>query len=65
MTLGECVAASIRDSRLDPAMALRMASTIPADFLGLGDRLGRLLPGYEAEIVLLDHGFKAKAVFHG
>lgn len=34
--------------------ALRYASTHPAEFLGLGDRLGRLLPGYRADIVALD-----------
>ncbi|WP_428395358.1 N-acetylglucosamine-6-phosphate deacetylase [Lichenicoccus sp.] len=35
-------------------VALRMASLIPARFLGLDDRLGRLAPGFEADIVLLD-----------
>jgi N-acetylglucosamine-6-phosphate deacetylase len=31
--------------------ALRFASTEPANFLGLGDHLGRLLPGYRADLV--------------
>jgi N-acetylglucosamine-6-phosphate deacetylase len=31
--------------------ALRMASRNPAEFLGLGDRLGRLAPGYRADLV--------------
>ena len=31
--------------------ALRFASTEPANFLGLGDRFGRLLPGYRADLV--------------
>jgi N-acetylglucosamine-6-phosphate deacetylase len=34
--------------------ALRMASTAPAEAIGLGDRLGRLLPGYGANIIALD-----------
>ncbi len=34
--------------------ALRMASAYPADALGLGHRLGRLLPGYRADIAMLD-----------
>lgn len=34
--------------------ALRMASAYPADALGLGHRLGRLLPGYRADIAVLD-----------
>jgi N-acetylglucosamine-6-phosphate deacetylase len=34
--------------------AIRMASTYPAEFLGLGDRLGRITPGYRANLVLAD-----------
>ena len=34
--------------------ALRYASTHPAEFLGLGDRLGKLAPGYRADMVALD-----------
>jgi N-acetylglucosamine-6-phosphate deacetylase len=34
--------------------ALRMASSEPAAFLGLGDRLGRLAPGYRADMVAFD-----------
>jgi N-acetylglucosamine-6-phosphate deacetylase len=34
--------------------ALRYASTHPAEFLGLGDRLGKLAPGYRADMVAFD-----------
>jgi N-acetylglucosamine-6-phosphate deacetylase len=34
--------------------ALRLASAEPADFLGLGDWLGRLAPGYRADIVAFE-----------
>jgi N-acetylglucosamine-6-phosphate deacetylase len=34
--------------------ALRFASTNPAQFLGADDRLGRLAPGYRADLVALD-----------
>jgi len=34
--------------------ALRFASTQPAEFLGLGDRLGKLAPGFRADMVALD-----------
>jgi len=36
------------------ADALRFASAHPAQFLGLGDRLGRLAPGFRADMVALD-----------
>jgi N-acetylglucosamine-6-phosphate deacetylase len=34
--------------------ALRMASTAPAKAIGLGDRLGRLMPSYRADLVAVD-----------
>ena len=34
--------------------AARMASTHPAEFLGLGDQLGRITAGYRANLVLVD-----------
>lgn len=34
--------------------ALHMASRAPAEFLGLGGELGRIAPGYRANLVLLD-----------
>lgn len=36
------------------AEACRMASAYPADFLGLGGELGRIAPGYRADLALLD-----------
>jgi len=40
--------------RLGIVGAARMASEYPADFLGLGDELGRIAPGYRANLVLVD-----------
>jgi N-acetylglucosamine-6-phosphate deacetylase len=34
--------------------AVRMASRYPAEFLGMGDELGRIAPGYRANLVLVD-----------
>lgn len=39
---------------LDLAQAVAMASRNPADFLGLGHELGRIAPGYRADLVLAD-----------
>jgi N-acetylglucosamine-6-phosphate deacetylase len=36
--------------------ALRMASLYPTQFLGLGQQLGLIKPGYKADFVLLDSG---------
>lgn len=39
---------------LDLPVAARMASRYPAEFLGLGHELGRIAPGYRANLVLVD-----------
>jgi len=62
-TLGQCVPIAIKEIRLDPEQVLRMASTIPAAFLGLGQSLGKLLPTYKADIVAMDMSFKTQAVW--
>jgi N-acetylglucosamine-6-phosphate deacetylase len=43
------------------AAAIRMASTTPAEVLGLDDRLGHLRPGYPAHLVVLDHSGHVQA----
>ena len=39
---------------VDLPTAIRMASHVPASFLGLGNELGRLAPGYRADLVRLN-----------
>jgi N-acetylglucosamine-6-phosphate deacetylase len=39
---------------LDLAQAVHMASTYPAEFLGMGHELGKIAPGYRANLVLAD-----------
>ena len=39
---------------MTPTQALASATTIPAELLGMGDRLGRIAPGYLADIVAVD-----------
>ena len=39
---------------IDLPQAARMASTYPAEFQGLGHELGRIAPGYRANLVLAD-----------
>jgi N-acetylglucosamine-6-phosphate deacetylase len=45
---------------LDIAAAARMASEYPAEFLGLGDELGRIAPGYRANLVLVDEDIRVR-----
>ena len=46
--------------------ALRMASTNPAEFLGLGKSLGKIAAGYDANLVWLDGDLMVKATsVHG
>lgn len=48
---------------LDIAEAARMASEYPAEFLGLGHELGRIAPGYRANLVLMDDEFKVQSTW--
>ena len=43
--------------------AVRMASTYPAEFLGLGATHGRIVPGYRADLVALDADLQVVATW--
>ncbi len=45
--------------------ALQMASRNPAEFLGLGRELGRIAPGYRADLVLLDEALAVRETWIG
>lgn len=45
--------------------AVRMASTYPADFLGLGATHGRIASGYRADLVALDDDFRVQRSWIG
>jgi N-acetylglucosamine-6-phosphate deacetylase len=40
------------------AVAVEMASTVPASFLGIGHKLGRIAPGLRADLLLLNQGLE-------
>lgn len=50
---------------LDIAEAARMASEYPAEFLGLGNELGRIAPGYRANLVLMDDQYRVRRTWIG
>lgn len=45
--------------------AARMASTYPAEFLGIADRCGRIAPGLRADLVALDADFNVRRSWIG
>jgi len=45
------------------AEAARMASLYPAQWLGLGDRYGKIAPGYPADFVLMDDFFEVQSTW--
>jgi len=63
------MAAAVRNTvtllELPLAEAARMASTYPAQWLGLGDNYGRIAPGYRADLVLLDAALEVQATWIG
>ncbi|MEU8236161.1 amidohydrolase family protein [Actinoplanes sp. NPDC048967] len=42
------------DSGIDPAAALAAATSVAAEVCGLGERKGRIRPGFDADLVLVD-----------
>lgn len=44
----------VRDAGVDPVSALTSANSLAADAMRMGDRIGSIAPGYEADIIALD-----------
>jgi imidazolonepropionase-like amidohydrolase len=44
----------VRDAGVDPMVAIVSATSLGAEALGLGERIGTIAPGYEADIIALD-----------
>jgi N-acetylglucosamine-6-phosphate deacetylase len=51
LTMAQAVNNCVRLLDMKLENSLRLASRNPAEFLGLGDRLGQLAPGYRADMV--------------
>ncbi len=60
-----CAVANVASWTGDLPGALRAASETPAKVLGLSSRKGRLEPGYDADLVLLDDNLKVLRTYVG
>ncbi|QDK78901.1 N-acetylglucosamine-6-phosphate deacetylase [Spirosoma sp. KCTC 42546] len=63
ITLIDCVRIAVEQAGIPLTNALRMASTIPAEIIGLGDLLGKIQPGYLANLVRADKTLHTKGVW--
>ena len=63
LDMASAVRNCVRNVLIPLEAALRMASTHPAEFLGLGDSLGKIATGYDASLVWLDDDLMVKATW--
>ncbi len=63
LTLIDCVRVCVERVGLSLIDALRMATVIPAEVIGMGDQLGAVKPGYVANLVRLDKMLMVKEVW--
>ncbi len=63
LTLIDCVRICVEQAGLPLTDALRMASTIPAEILGMGHQLGAIERGYVANLVWLDKSLTVRKVW--
>jgi N-acetylglucosamine-6-phosphate deacetylase len=61
--MASCVRNAVRLLGVTLPQAVRMASQWPAEFLGLGHELGRIAPGYRANLVAADAQLRALATW--
>ena len=63
LDMASAVRNTVQRVGLSLAEACRMASTYPAEFLGLGVELGRIAPGYRADLVWLDPDLQVRGTW--
>lgn len=63
ITLIDCVRIAVEQASIPLTAALRMATVIPAEVIGLANEIGRIQPGYVANMVRVDKALKVKGVW--
>ena len=61
LTMAAAVRFMVREGEIELAEAARMAATVPAALLGIGERKGTLAPGADADVVILDDSLEVRA----
>ncbi|GAA1896700.1 N-acetylglucosamine-6-phosphate deacetylase [Streptomyces sodiiphilus] len=65
LTLDEAFRRAVTVDRIPVPEAVESLSATPARLLGLDDRVGSLTPGKDADLVVLDDGFRVAGVMRG
>jgi N-acetylglucosamine-6-phosphate deacetylase len=65
LDMASAVRNTVRELGVELPTALRMASLAPAEFLRLDGELGRIAPGYRADLVLLDDDLQVRSTWIG
>jgi len=63
LDMAAAVQYAVTELGLEQSEALRMASLYPAEFLGIATTRGRILPGFTADLVLLDRQGQVQACY--
>jgi N-acetylglucosamine-6-phosphate deacetylase len=61
--MNEAVKNLVNFCGVETGEALRMCSLYPAGVIGAAGKLGKLLPGYTAAIVVLDNNLEVVSIF--
>ena len=57
LTMAAAISNAVQQGRLDLGSAVRMATSTPARFLGLGGKTGSIEAGFRADLVAMNEGF--------
>lgn len=63
LTLKEAVRNALDATGWDLPNVIRMATLTPAEYLGIGDRKGKIAEGYEADLLIVDRNLNIQYVF--
>jgi N-acetylglucosamine-6-phosphate deacetylase len=65
ISLVDALRVAVEQAGIPLADAVWMASSVPAGLIGLGHRKGRLEPGFDADLLVLDAQLRPRCVYAG